>query len=181
RSLEEHVAGEPVADHHVARAVEELVAFDVAGEIDRRALEKRPGRLDELVPLGLLLPDVEETDARPSELDDVLGVDRGHDGVLREMLRARLHVRADVADAKRPLAGADRHEDSGTAHERKRPKEHLRGGDARAGVPGAEESLRLARTDEVEGDANRRARLASKRLDRALPHADRLGSVDDAE
>ena len=65
--LEQHIADKAIADHQVGGALEDVVTFDVAVEVDlasrRRAAQQLAGLLDHLAALGRLFADVEQADA----------------------------------------------------------------------------------------------------------------------
>ena len=95
--LQQHVAGEAVAHHHVEFSGEHVPALAVAGE--HQALFRRQqgvGLQGEIVALAFLLTDVQQADARSPHLQDVPAVDAAHQGELMEPGRFAVAVGAHV-------------------------------------------------------------------------------------
>src|SRR5262249_48868961 len=111
--LQQHVAGEAVPDHDLARAREQLDALHVAVELDRHLLEQPARLLDQRVALQLLAADVEDAYLRLRDAERAAVVGRAHDRVLREVMGLRLRVGADVDDQERVLLALDDGADRG--------------------------------------------------------------------
>src|SRR5262249_2995367 len=154
--FERDVADEAVADDHVATAVVEIAAFDVADEVDRQLLEQREHFFRQLVALALFFADGEQADAGLRLLEDATVIDVAHDGELGEIGRFAVDVGADVDDdgggtvRSRKDAGERRTIDTG-----ERTEDDLGGGHACAGVAGGNEAGGFAVTDEAQTDAHR--------------------------
>src|SRR5262249_12092107 len=87
--LQDHVADEAVRDDHVADALVDIAAFDIADETlaQSTGVEKSVRLLGEVVPLGLFRADIHQADGGRLALKDVAGEDAAHNTVLKEMLR----------------------------------------------------------------------------------------------
>ena len=97
--LERDVAGEAFGDHHVDRALADVVAFDEADDIRDRAgpLAQDPaGFAHLLVALHLLDTDIEKPDGRALEAEQHARHGAAHDGEIDEMLGIGADRGADV-------------------------------------------------------------------------------------
>ena len=85
-----------------AMCFDEVLALDVADEVQVGPVEQL-GRLgDPGIALALLLADRQQGDPRPLHAEDPLGEEGAHLGVLVEVLAARVGVGADVEEHERP-------------------------------------------------------------------------------
>ena len=100
--LDHDVAEDRVADHDVGQMVGQVLALDVAGEVEVRQVEQLGRALDPGVALALLLADGQQRHARTRHAQDALGEDRAHLRVLDQVLRGRVRVRPDVEEDDRP-------------------------------------------------------------------------------
>ena len=73
RSLERDVADESIADDDVGRALVDVVALDIAVEVEVGCFQQLGGLLDHIVALDVFLADVEQADRGPLD-----AVHRGH-------------------------------------------------------------------------------------------------------
>ena len=178
--LERDVAGEAVADDHVGIAVEQVVGFDVAGEVQAAGLEgseTRPasaGRPSALprqstagrraAPAGRVRPARRRSPSRRTGAGAPAGS--------RRWRRRRAAPRAPWRSGSSPRARANRRRPASRA--RRRPRQ--RG----AGVPGAEQPRHLPRAHALDGDADRRGALAQG-VAGTVGHADPFGSVHEGE
>src|ERR1700730_14578272 len=179
--LDEDVAAEAVRDHDIGLAFEDVLAFDVADEIDpfERA-EQWFGRLHQLVALAGLLAVAKQRPSWRLETHKLLGVDAPHQRVLDEMLRLGIGVGTDVQEKavltrRRWNDGPDRGAiDAGNPM---KPEEG--GGHYGTAVPCADEAVDPPVFDHRAGPDNRRVLLRSHRLHRMLVHGDDLGRILD--
>jgi hypothetical protein len=179
--LEHDVADETVGKRHLAAVTEELL--DVADEVHVRIAQQRGGLLRQLGALGVLLADRHERDARVLLAPHLAVVVRSHHRVLLEMVRAARGVGAAVHEQRDPVAVArrHRHRDARASDALQALELHRAGGDGRAGGAGGDDRLGLAFAHQAAGDEDRGVGPLLDRLDRALAHGDRVGSVDDAK
>jgi outer membrane receptor protein involved in Fe transport len=178
--LEDDVSDEPVADHDVDDALEQVAPLDVADEVDQRLVAHQLARLlDDRRALGAFLADRQQPDPRVGHAADRAGVGAGHDRVLLEVAGLGGDVGPDVADHHRAVEGRDDDGDARAAHAGQRAHAQLGGGDAGAGVAGGNDHVGLALGGELHHDADRAVRLRADRLDRGVVHRDHLGGVDD--
>ena len=112
--LDHDVPCDRVGDHDIGLIAGEVLALDVADEVQVARVEQLRRPLDPLVALALLLADREEGDTRPREIVDALDEDRAHPGVLGEVLSRGVGVRPDVQEDE--LRGSAPH-----GRERSRP------------------------------------------------------------
>ena len=134
--LQHHVADEAVADEDFGRALVDVVAFDIAVEIEARRAQQFPGALRELVALDLFLADVEEADRRPLDAVHRRHQRGSHDRELHELLGRAIDVGAQVqhrhdAVARRQLRGDGRAVDAGQRLQHEARDRHQRAGVAR--------------------------------------------------
>ncbi len=151
----------------------QVATLDVADEAQGRCVQELGGALDARVAFALLLPDAEERDPWVRDVEDLLGEDRAHPGVLGEVLGRRVRVGADVDEHERTRVGDHLDGESGTVDTGKPSQLEDPGGHARAGVPGGDDGVRLAVPDELGRDEDRRVLLLAHRERRVvLVHVD---------
>ena len=179
--LDHDVAEHRVADDHVGHLPGQVLALDVADEVEVGLVDELGRALDPGLALALLLPDREQRDARAVHAQHALGEDRAHARVLREVLRGRVGVGADVEQHERPAAGRDLDREAGPVDALQAAEAEDGGRHAGAGVARGHDRVGLALPDEVRGDEDRRVLLLAQGHRRVLVHADDLGRVDDAD
>ena len=179
--LDHDVAEHGVADDDVGHVGGQVLALDVALEMEVGRVEQLGGALDAGVALALLLADRQERDARLGDPQHALGEDRAHPRVLDEVLGRRIGVGADVEEDHRALRG-DHLDGERRAIDAGQPAEAQdRGGHPGAGVTGGHDRVGLAVLDQVDRDEDRRVLLLAQRQRRMLVHADDLGRMDDRD
>ena len=170
-----------VADDDVGRVLREVLALDVAHEVQAGRVEQLGRRLDPGVALALLLADRQQRDAGPGHAQHPLGEDRAHLGVLGEVLGRRVGVGADVEQDHGPRVGDHLDREGRAVDAGQAAQAQDRGGHAGAGVTGGHDRVGLAAPDEVGGDEDRRVLLLAQRQRRVLVHPDDLARVDDPD
>ena len=74
--LEQHIACESIADHHIEVARKHIPAFAVPGEVEPGFVPQQfVGLQGEIVPFALLFADVQQADAWPFHLQHIPAVD----------------------------------------------------------------------------------------------------------
>ena len=90
RRLQRDVAGEALGDHHVDRALADIVALDEAEIVEIAAGRPRaacwPASRDLLQALDLLDADVEQADGRPLDVEERARHGRAHHGEVEQLL-----------------------------------------------------------------------------------------------
>src|SRR5262249_11479729 len=94
--LHQHVSDETVADHHVDQPTRNILAFDVAGEVDSSLAQERVRLLHELAAFGVFLAITQQTDDRTGISQDESRVAVTHYPKLIQMLGTAVGVRPDV-------------------------------------------------------------------------------------
>jgi hypothetical protein len=162
------------------RAQHDILALDVADEVDRQLGEEPVGLDDQRVALAALLPDAEQAHAGLADAQHALGVVGAHQGEVGQVLRLAGGVGAHVEDqAVAAGIGHDRAE-RWSLHAFD-PLEHGdRRGHHRPAVAGRHEAVGQAIGDALQADDHRGPPLAHGQRWR-LGHADDLGRVDDRQ
>src|SRR5262245_16535724 len=143
--LEQHVAGEAVRHHDVARALEQVAALDRADEVQvPRRLDERQRLLHELVPLALLLADREQPDARVLVPEQVARKAGAHVRELDEPGRLHLGVRADIEHHGPMTMVREKRGERRARNTLETPESEQSARDHRAGVARAEDAIELA-------------------------------------
>ena len=94
------VADKAVAHDHVHVVLEQIVALDVADEIQVQLFAELEGFERQFVALGILGADAQNADARIFAAQHFARIDAAHHGELREVERLALDVRAGVEQDK---------------------------------------------------------------------------------
>src|ERR1700724_487601 len=154
--LDEDVAAEAVRDHDIGLAFEDVLAFDVADEIDSfEAAEEWFTRLHQLVALAGLLAVAEQRHPWCVETQQLLGVDAAHQRVLDETLRLGVAVGPDVQQ-KAVLPGRRRNDraDCRAIDAGNPVKSEERGSHHGAAVPCADEAADPSVFDHLDATDN---------------------------
>ena len=97
QELQQHVAGEAVAHHHVELAREDVAPFAVAGEGEALlCCQQGVGAQAELVALALLFADIHQADAGLGHLQDIAAVDVSKQRPLVQVGGLAIHVGAHI-------------------------------------------------------------------------------------
>ena len=181
-SLEQRVADEAVADHHVGRSLEDVVAFDVAVIVEAARAQQLGGLLDRLVALDVLDADIEQADRRPLLVLDRAYEHRAHDAELHELLRRAVDIGAEVEHVGVAAFHVGQHGGDRRPVDARQGLQHeARDRHQRAGVAGAHARMRLAALYEVDRHAHGGILLVAQRLGRRLVHADDFARVVNAQ
>jgi len=174
--LERHVSHEAVAHDHVHLAVVKVAALDIADEVNGQGLEQPERLARQLVALGLLLADGEQSDPRSRGMELGAVKDLAHDAELFEMFRAAVDVGADIEEHGGGAGGGgESGGEGGPLHTRQAAENHLGGGHDGAGIAGADHGGGASIAHQAAGDVNRGVFLAAHRPHHLLIHADDLG------
>mmetsp|Transcript_1251 Transcript_1251/g.3581 ORF Transcript_1251/g.3581 Transcript_1251/m.3581 type:complete len:368 (-) Transcript_1251:709-1812(-) len=189
RGLEHHVADKAVADDDVGRALEDVVALDIAVEVQlpggTRGPQQLAGPFDGLAALDGFFADVEQADARFLDAIDRRHQRTAHHRELQQVLGRRVDVGAEVEHGGEATSRIRHHrrnrgavdtvqrleQDLGHRHQRTGvARRHAGMGQRRLAVPAGPELL--------DCDAHRRVTLAPQGdLDRVV-HRDHLAGRD---
>ena len=147
--LEDDVAHEAVADHHIHRACVDVAPLDVADEVDvrrwRRRLDKLVRLLRKLVALGLFFAVRQQPYARIAQPQHALHVDRAHQRELEQVGRLAVGVRADIQHEGLAAARCWHHRaERGPVDPAQAAEGEDRGGHHRAAIPSGDRAQRLA-------------------------------------
>ena len=155
---------------------EEVVALDVADEVEARVLEDLVHLLGQLVPLRLFLAHAHEPDARVLDVEERARVDGAHHRELLQVARLAVGVRAHVEQHRAARRVRHHRGQRGPVDLLERAERQLRDRPAGGGVAGREERVRRAVAHLLDGHVDRRALLERRAADR-LGHVDRVGRV----
>ena len=175
--LDRDVPDEPVADEDVGFPREEVPPLDVPDEIQPGPPEQIAGVPREVGPLGRLLADADDADARPGDPENHPGVRLAHVPELQKVGGLRLDVRARVHEDHRTMGRGDGRRDRRTVHpvdlleDQEPPRHH------RARVSRADERGRLPVGDQPQPDADRRIAFLPESDGGDIAHLDDLGGV----
>ena len=182
--LEDDVSDEAVGDGDVDPASADVVALDVADEVEvAELLDERERLVHELVALALLRSDRHEADRRLLAPQHRLGVDVAHDRPLRQPLGMAIHVRPRIQQQERTPRRRRRQD-----HRERRTLDAVdaaKGEDGarrdRAGVARRDEHVRALLLDEAHRDVDRAVLLLADRLDRLVAHLHLFRRVDNLQ
>ena len=111
--LQHHVADETVANNNVSRALEDIVALDIAVEVQmparRRKAQQFTGLLDDLVPLDRLFADVEQPHRRVFLAVHGRRQRAAHHGKLKQVFGAAVDVGPQVEHGRESIALIGQH------------------------------------------------------------------------
>ena len=169
QGLEDDVADKTVADHDVHAVVKEVVAFDVADEIEVDLLAEFAGfhgQLGAFVGLGAV---AQNADAGRLVAENLAGVNAAHDGEFEEVAGAAFDAGAGIKENEFIFRGGNDGGDAGTVQAGQGAQSDGGGGDNPAGVAGRNQGVGLALLEEVHGAQNRAIFFAAERLRPACP------------
>ena len=178
--LDHHVADDRVAHDDVGHEPRQVLALDVADEVEVRLVEQLRRARDAGVALALLLADREQGHPRPHHAQHVLAEDGAHPRVLRQVLRGGVGVRADVQEHERHRT-REHHGEAGPVDAGERAEDQLGRRHPRACVTRGHDGVGVARLDELGGDPDGAVGLADQGPRRVLVHPHDLGGVHEAD
>ena len=182
RGLQGHVADEAVAHDDVRRALEDVVAFDVAVEVQLAAAQQFGGLLDDVVALDHFLADVQQADRGPLLLLDRLDERGAEDGELEQVIGTAVDVGAEVEHRREPAPLVRDHAGDGRPVDAvERLQDETRDRHQGAGVARADADIRAALLHEVDRHAHRRIALGAQRDGDRVVHLDDLVGVNDLD
>src|SRR5690606_28373538 len=148
--LEHDIADEAVADDHVDRALEDVVAFDIAAEVQRAAAQQLGRLFDDLVALDDFFADVQQTDGGIVAVVDRLGQGRAHDGELQQVFGGAVDIGAQVEHGGGPAGLVRDGRGDGRTVDAVQRFEHIaRNGHPGAGIAGRDTSVGAAVLDRL--------------------------------
>ena len=177
--LEGDVACEPVADHDVRLAAEDPVSLHEPDVVEVAPGDELSRLANPFVALDLFLPNVEETDPGVRGVVDRAHQGRPHDRELEEVLRGRVHVRAEVEHMGVPPPRGQGGDNRGPVNARQGLQHESRDGEQGPRVPRAHACIGFTARHEIERDPHRRIPFRPQRLSRWLVHLDLLAGVVD--
>lgn len=180
--FEEDIAGEAVGDDDVGGFVPEVMAFDIADEVEAGGFAQEfAGFLDEGVAFVLFGAVGHEANGGVGAAEDVAGVGGAHDGVLEEVEGLAIGIGAGVDED--PVAGERGHHggDGGALDVGEGAEFDEGGGDGGAGVAGADDGVGSVFFDEVDGAGDGAVFFAADGVEAGVGHVDDLAGVDDFE
>ena len=128
--------------------------------------------LDQLVPLGVFLADVEQPDARRGDAEHVTRDDRTHGRELGELQGRCLGVRAEIEDVRVATVARRHRGHDGRALDPAHGLQHeVRHRGERAGIAGTDHRVRPAFLHQVDGDAHGGILAPANGFARMLGHA----------
>src|SRR5438445_2245072 len=170
-----HIADKAVAHDDVHAAGKDVASFDIADEIERQLFEPVVGLFCELIALGFFLAYGEQSHLRPSRTEDGAVINLPHDGKLHQVAHLRIYIRAGVdQDRHASPAGRKRSGQRRPLDGRKRAEDETRHGHERAGIPGADQRIRLTRSHQSGSYVRGAVLFAAEGLRGWIAHGDHL-------
>src|SRR5688500_8194263 len=153
--LEHDVTGEAVGDGHVAGAASNILALDVADEVEAARLKEWDGSLDESVAFGFFFAIADEADAGLLEPEDVTHIGVAKLGELEKVSGVAVGVGADVQEEDARVEQGQDAGDSGAVDVLDAAQREEGGRHDGAAVAGGEEGVGGLVFDEAHGDVDR--------------------------
>ena len=184
--LEHDVADETVAHDDVDRALEDVIAFDIAEKVQFATFgvgaQQHAGGFHRLIALDVFGADVEQADGRARDALDRRTQHRAHDGELVQVVRLAVDVGAEVEDIGRAALLVRHDRADRRAVDAGHGLEHVaRDGHQGAGIAGRDAGVGAAILDGLDRHPHRRILLAAQgHFDRVF-HRDDFGSVLDGQ
>ena len=176
--LEHDVSGESVGDRDITAAEHDVIALDVADEVDAslvsRLLEHRIGLLAQRVTLGVLRAVVDQADARICHTDNLLHVEASHKRKLKQILRRALDVGARVDEQDLAGLGREQGRQCGSADAADALDNQRRARQLCTGVSSGYQCVALAVRKHAECDRHGGILLAAQDTGRIVVHIDDL-------
>jgi hypothetical protein len=180
--LERHVAHEAVAHHDVGCALEDVVALDIAVEVQRTRAQQFARLLDHVVALDDLFADVQQADCRAFLLVDRRHQRRSQDGELQQVVRAAVDVGAEIEHGRHAALLVRNHaRDGWTVDAIERLEDETCNRHQGAGVAGTDTHVRASFLDQVDREPHRGIALAAQRQSHWVVHLDDLVRMNDLD
>lgn len=180
-SLENDVADEAIANDDIDAIAKEVMAFDIADEVNGSLLAEFIGFEGQFIAFDGLGADAQDADTGLSTTEDLPGVDMAHDGVLEEMHRFTVNVRPGIEQNKVVFRCRDDRGDAGSFDARKGSQLESGRGDNTAGVARRNDGLSVAGLNEIDGTSDRAVLLAAQGGDRTILHGEDLAGMNDVD
>lgn len=180
--FEHDIADKAVADDHVHRALENIVAFHVATEVEGTGAQQFGGFLDHLIALDDFLADVQQAHGRTIEMIDGLRKRGAHDGELQQMLCRAVDIGPQIEHrgGATGLVG-DGGRDRRPVYAVQR-LEHITGNrHPGAGIAGRHAGVGPTVLDGLGGQSHGRVFFAAQSHLHGVVHGDDLGGSNDFE
>ena len=172
------VADEAVANDDVNVVLEQIVALDIADEIQIKLLAKLERRERKLVALGFFRADAQNADARSFASKNLARINTSHHRELREMKRLALDVRTGVQQDKFISLARDDRSDAAAVHAVNPPDfEGCRRENA-AGVAERNQRVGLAVADQLGGTGDGGILFFAERDNRFVVHRHHFAGVN---
>ena len=179
--LEDDIAGETVAENDFDRILEEVVALDVAAEVESARPEEFENFFGELAALGIFAADRHQPDGRVFVTKNVARKDGAHNGVLQHVVGACVGVGSGVDENAKVRFGRQKGGNTRAVDALEIAQLDRRGGDGGPGMAGTDHGIRLPVFDQVDRTGNGGVLFAAEAIDRAFAHLDDLSGVDNLD
>src|SRR6266480_4701768 len=152
--FQDHVTNESVANDNFNRIFKEVTAFYVANEVKRTWFQHLEHFLGQFGALDILVAKRDQANGRILVMQNMPGINRAHERILKKMFWARIDIRASVDQNENIRLGRKHGRNTRSIDSWQCPKLNRARGDGCAGVSGADDGVRITVLHEIDSTAD---------------------------
>src|SRR6266576_2726022 len=152
--LQDYVANESVANDNFNRIFKEVTAFYVANEVKRTWSQHLEHFLGQFGALDILVAKRDQANGRILVMQNMPGINRAHERILKKMFWARIDIRASVDQNENIRLGRKHGRNTRSIDSWQCPKLNRARGNGCAGVSGADDGVRITVLHEIDSTAD---------------------------
>src|SRR5882724_7942662 len=152
--FQDNVANKSVAHDNFNRIFKEMAAFYVANEVKRTWFQHLEYFLGQFGALDILVAERDQANGRIFVMQNMPGINRAHERILKKMFWARIDIRACVYQNENVRLGRKHGRNTRSIDSWQCPKLNRARGDGCAGVSGADDGVRITVLHEIDSTAD---------------------------
>src|SRR6266481_6105795 len=152
--FQDNVANEPVAYDNFNRIFKEMTAFYVANEVKGTWSQHLEYFLGQFGALNILVPERDQANGRILVMQNMPGINRAHECILKKMFWARIDIGACVYQNENVRLGRKHGRDTRSIDSWQCPKLNRALGNGCARVAGADDGVRITALHQIDSTAD---------------------------
>ena len=177
--LQDDVANEAVANDHIHAVPKQIVAFDVADEVQVQQLAELERFERQFVAFGVLGADAQNADPGILVAEDLARVNAAHDGVMGQVQGLALDVGAGIQQDEFMIRRGNDRGNAAPVNAGNPAQLESRGGEDAAGIAEGNHRIDLAFMHQLDRAGNRAILLLPQRGGGFVGHGQHLAGMDD--